>query len=200
MIDEVQNRNYWTSNIKIIQNVLSQNQLSLFCTYIREKKKTRGKRNDAYRYICKDAEIQSVFDEYLTPLVSAVIGMPLTQHKHPIFMNYIEGSAMPAHSDGYRYNDRFLQKAEGNSNLILCSSNIYLDADCTGGELYFENLDFTYVPKNNEMVVFPAHEMYRHRVNEVTSGYRDNCVTFYASNIMLEMHKTMVQYSPFKDL
>lgn len=197
---EIRNRKQWLDNIRIVQNVLSNEDFELFANYIRTAKVNRTPLNDAHRFMCYDEKIKEVFDTKLTELTSAIMGMPLSQHIKPIFISYVEGSLMQSHSDGFYDSTRFLTKTKGNSNLIYCAASIYLDVDCVGGDLYFDHLNYTYHPKANEMVVFPAHEIYRHRVTVVESGYRDTCLMFYASDIMLEMHKTLVQYSPFKDL
>jgi predicted 2-oxoglutarate/Fe(II)-dependent dioxygenase YbiX len=197
---QVPNKDNWIANIRVLDGVLDEEEYSLFNSYIAKEKVNRTPLPDAHRFMCYDQDIKAVFDNKLTGLTSSLMGMPLTQHIKPIFISYVQGSLMQPHSDGFHYPVRFLQKAQGNSNLTYCTAIIYLDVDCVGGELYFNNLDHAYVPRSNQMVVFPAHEIYRHSVKEVVSGFRDTCLMFYASDIMLEMHKVMVEYSPWKDL
>lgn len=51
-------------------------------------------------------------------------------------------------------------------------SNYYLNDNYEGGELYYPNLNFTYKPKPNSLVIHRGTEEFRHGVAEVRRGIR----------------------------
>lgn len=60
-----------------------------------------------------------------------------------------------------------------NHGIKNLGSNYYLNDEYVGGELYYPNLDFSYKPVPNSLVIHRgAEELFRHGVNDVSSGVR----------------------------
>lgn len=74
--------------------------------------------------------------------------------------------SMKPHVDGPPEIDR---PDHGVKNL---GSNYYLNDNYEGGEIYYPNLNFSYKPAPNSVVIHKGEEDYRHGVAEVTQGIR----------------------------
>lgn len=58
------------------------------------------------------------------------------------------------------------------NNPVLYGMTLYLTDNFDGGELVYENLNISYKPVAGELVLHPATEKYRHRVNAPIGGSR----------------------------
>ncbi len=55
----------------------------------------------------------------------------------------------------------------GKSMHIKYTGSLYLNTMTNGGELYFEDFDYTYKPEAGDLVLFPSHEAGMHGVHEI---------------------------------
>ena len=55
----------------------------------------------------------------------------------------------------------------GKSMHIKYTGSLYLNTMTNGGELYFEDFDYTYKPEAGDLVIFPSHEAGMHGVHEI---------------------------------
>jgi hypothetical protein len=86
------------------------------------------------------------------------------------FVKYGPGEHFSVHSD------------HGDQYTCTVSSVMYLNDDYEGGELYFRNFDYTYIPCAGDIVICPANYMYAHASLPVKSGIKYAAVTMYDWN------------------
>jgi Rps23 Pro-64 3,4-dihydroxylase Tpa1-like proline 4-hydroxylase len=54
----------------------------------------------------------------------------------------------------------------------------FINDNYEGGTITFQALDVSIKPKSNQLIIFPSNYIYRHSVEEVTSGIRYSVVTW----------------------
>lgn len=74
--------------------------------------------------------------------------------------------------------DEHSDASEDSENPILYGLICYFSNEFTGGELEYTNLGIKHAPEKNELVIHPATDKYKHKVNDVTSGTRYAMTTF----------------------
>lgn len=90
-------------------------------------------------------------------LVGVGTGQAMTLDTHQLTV-WPQGSAQPAHVDNRRAETRF-------------AAILYLNDDFTGGETFFEGIDFTGTPRAGRLIAFPGRQL-RHGVRRIDTGTR----------------------------
>jgi predicted 2-oxoglutarate/Fe(II)-dependent dioxygenase YbiX len=141
----------------------------------------------------------SIWDDIqnrLNKTISAYAGRRLLVHSTPYARIYKSGSSKSLHADGEGATDSgqpivmdgYKQDYESCSMLVEYASNIYLNNDFSGGDLYFPYLDVTIKPQKNQLIFFPSGIEFSHQVNEITDGERFAVSTFYTTEKLVSLH------------
>jgi hypothetical protein len=81
-------------------------------------------------------------------------------YESPQLLRYSKGQKFDEHSDRAMFFPR---------NISL---TYYINEDYEGGEIEFVNFNLKVKSKQNQLLIFPSTDLYRHRVHSVTSGLR----------------------------
>jgi predicted 2-oxoglutarate/Fe(II)-dependent dioxygenase YbiX len=89
-----------------------------------------------------------------------------------------EGSEMTPHSDNsWPDGDR----KDHPTSFRTWSGIYYINDDYEGGEIYFPELEWSFKPKADTLLMFPSSSKYIHGVNKVTSGTRYTVACWYTN-------------------
>lgn len=104
--------------------------------------------------------------------------------------HYMAGQSIGPHSDSHIEFDPLTQEASHNQTPMYntVSSGIYLNDHSTnpdqwsfsGGEIYFEQADYTFYPKAGSVIMYPSNYIGRHEVKSVTNGNRYVYLQFFS--------------------
>lgn len=133
----------------------------------------------------------------ITKTVSATFGKRLLVHCSPYSRIYEKGSAKSLHADGEGSTelglpivlDGYDKNYEKCSMLVEYASNLYLNSDFCGGEIYFPFFDLIIKPQKNQLIFFPSGVEFSHEVRTITSGRRCMVSTFYTTDKLVELHR-----------
>lgn len=121
-------------------------------------------------------DLKEFYDEVITASDLAVEDHSL---KYNIVMNYREAVNFVKYGKGEQFN---VHSDHGDEYTCTVSSVMYLNDDYEGGELYFRNFDYTYVPCAGDIVICPSSYLYAHASLPVKSGIKYAAVTMYDWN------------------
>jgi len=122
-------------------------------------------------------EVISIHDQITEKLNECLADYRAAYHINPLhymeainFVRYGEGQHFKTHPDS------------GPSYSCDVSTVMYLNSDYEGGELYFPNFDYTYVPQYGDIVLFPSSYLFSHAALPVKSGIKYSAVTMFSYN------------------
>ncbi len=87
------------------------------------------------------------------------------------------GYSLPMHKDFPDEEFLHLLETPNGKNIIEVTAVFYWNNSFTGGELYFEQDNFTYSPQAGDLIVF--NSTLQHEVLEITSGVRYSTQRFF---------------------
>jgi hypothetical protein len=154
-------------NIKIIENVLSEEEHAILLDYVRNRKLWILEPWDAYSIAMDQLPVdifnmlQRVFTIVYENATKAYgVDINYFEKKNISFLKFEENLVLMPHVD--------TESAESNH----IASIYYLNDDFTGGELCFPEFNINIKPKPNSLVFFPGNENYLHEVKKISSGNR----------------------------
>ena len=121
--------------------------------------------------------IASVSDAY-QHVIPSVMARNFAWFENPQVLRYEPGGLYGPHSDS----DHFMP-AESMWQKVIdrdVSLLLYLNQDFLGGELQFQQFNFTYRPRAGDLLFFPSHGHYAHQALPVKTGLRYVIVSWAA--------------------
>jgi hypothetical protein len=107
------------------------------------------------------AEKREALQEYFSRIIKEIKStFTVAEELHPCVLwiaKQYPGAIVEVHQD----------TDYGKSMHIKYTGSLYLNTMTNGGELYFEDFDYTYKPEAGDLVIFPSHEAGMHGVHEI---------------------------------
>jgi Rps23 Pro-64 3,4-dihydroxylase Tpa1-like proline 4-hydroxylase len=100
------------------------------------------------------------------------------------FVKYEKGQHFQVHSD------------HGFSYVCTVSTVMYLNDDYKGGGLFFPYLNYTYEPKEGDIVLFPSNFLYSHAALPVEEGIKYAAVTMFDYNSRTHGYNETIKNRP----
>ena len=112
--------------------------------------------------------------------------------EHAYALRYSQGGQFNVHADAEVYDQnekKFFRSSDRDVSLL-----IYLNDDYEGGELAFTLLNYTYKPRQGDLLMFPPTHLYTHRSNELRSGVKYTVVSWAALKGTPRMYPRQASY------
>ncbi len=117
--------------------------------------------------------------EKLLNIAAAEMNLQIKHFTPPTLMHYGSGDYYHQHSDSEVFNPnlkKWEKKVDRDISLLL-----YLNDDFDGGDLLFNYFNYTYSPRQGDLVIFPSDHRYLHEAKAVTKGSRYVIVSWAAT-------------------
>lgn len=111
-------------------------------------------------------------------MASPAMGREIAWFENPQVLRYEPGGLYGPHSDSDHFitGENVWQKVIDRDVSLL----LYLNQDFRGGELQFQQFNYTYQPRTGDLLFFPSHGHYAHQALPVKTGVRYVIVSWAA--------------------
>lgn len=131
--------------------------------------------------------LDMIVKQKLHSLLESFYGQLLFIPKNISYNRWMIGDVLDCHNDSGHPNGELIFEKRGNEKPPVpisehfneFASVIYLTDDFEGGELFFNNFDYSIKPAAGTAVSFPANHFYIHGVTELTKGERVTTTLFW---------------------
>lgn len=115
-------------------------------------------------------KLENILQRACKEFIEPASGRKIDKIEPPRLLAYPTGGGYGTHADAELYNPATdcWERSQSRDLSIF----IYLNDDFEGGVLEFPNFQFEFVPRQGDIIAFPADHRYMHNVSAVTSGTR----------------------------
>ena len=128
----------------------------------------KDRKTQAVDISSKQALFNSWVSRALTEHVEAKFGGRIEWYEIPYILRYGPDGFYNKHADAEVFDidaKRWYRVMDRDVSLL-----IYLNDDFAGGELYFPTLNYTYLPKQGDLVFFPSNHLFIHESRPLKKG------------------------------
>lgn len=126
------------------------------------------KLDSSYEKMCDESEL--IFSNYVNSYAQRHnVSLSNSNEKYSYgFVKYQTGEYYSNHSD------------DAGSQIRKISTTLYLNEDYSGGEIFFDKINFLYKPKMGDLIIFPSSFPFSHEAKPVIAGTKYCVIKFWS--------------------